>query len=210
MNMTLSDIKSSIFRRTQTSAVSFPAADMVLDLNSANERVCGKIRKYLDNFRPTAWTASDLTTGTAVPVFDANFHDLIPLYVSYDRAIERNLPAAPGFLERIRDLERELEEWYGTRNYEVFSVTIAAPGVVTKQNHGLQTNDRVTFVTTGALPTGLSVDTFYFVIYVTDHTFQLSATRDGTAITTTVSQSGTHYYASDRPKRIKAGYQNNK
>ncbi len=208
--MTLLQIQNSIFRRTQTNATSFPAADQIADINAANEKVHAKIRKYLDNFRPTAWTTSDLTTGTAVPLFDANFHDLIPLYVAYDRAIERNLPSAKGFQERIQDLERDLEEWYGTRNYSVFTVTIAAPGVITKDNHGLLTNDRVTLVTTGTLPTGLSADTFYYVIYLTEHTFELAATRDGTAITTSVSQSGTHYFASDRPKRIIPRYEDNK
>lgn len=208
--MTLSDIKNSIFRRTQTNATSFPAADMVLDLNSANERVHSKIRKYLDNFRPTAWTSSDLTTGTAVPTFDANFHDLIPLYISYDRAVERNLPTVTGFLERIRDLEKELEQFYGGRNYEIFTITIASPGVITQNDHGLITNDRLTIVTTGALPTGLSVDTFYYVIYVTQHTFQLSATRDGTAINTTGTQSGTHYYAAEQAISLRPGFQDNK
>lgn len=208
--MTLSDIKNYVYRATQTNATSFPAADMLIEANNAYETVNSKIRKWLDNYRPTLWTSGDLSTGTATPVFDSLFHELIPLYISRDRAIERNLPSVNGFLTRIADKERELEEWYGLRNYEVLSVTIAAPGVVTKQNHGLQTNDRVTFVSSGALPTGLSVDTFYFVIYVTEHTFKLSATYDGSSITTTGTQSGTHYYASDRPKRMRVGRESNK
>lgn len=208
--MTLETIKSSIFRRTHTDASSFSAADMVIDLNAANEKVHSRIRKYLDNFRPTAWTTTDLSTGTATPKFDANFHDIISLYVSYNRAVELLLPNAQNFLLDITRLEKEIDEWYGVRNYEVFTTTIAAPGVLTKQNHGLQTNDQVTLVTTGALPTGIVADTFYFVIYITDHTFELSATRDGTAITTTGTQSGTHYYASDRPKRIQSSQEDNR
>lgn len=202
--MTLSDIKNSVYRRTGSNVDSFSAAEMLIAVNGANERVHSLIRKYLDNFRPTDWTSSDLSTGTATPKFDALFHDLIPLYVSYDRAVEKVLPSAAGFLADIQRKERELEEFYGTRNYEVFTVTIASPGVITKDNHGLQTNDRVSFVTSGALPTGLSVDTFYYVIYVTDHTFKVSATRDGSAINTSGSQSGTHYYFTDRPKRMRA------
>lgn len=207
---TLADIQNSIFRRTQTNATSFPAADMVLGINSAAERVHSLIRKYLDNFRPTAWTTSDLSTGTAEPKFDALFHDLIALWPSYQRAVERNLPSAAGFFADIQRLEDELNSFYGQRNYEVFTVTIAAPGVVTKKDHDLRTNDRVSFVTTGALPTGLSVDTFYYAIYATDDTFQLAATSDGTAITTTGTQSGTHYYMSDRQRGMKPAYHDNR
>jgi len=208
--MTLADIKNSIFRRTQTNATSFTAADMVLALNEADNRINARVRKYLDNYHPTAWTTSDLSTGTAVPKVDSMFHELYPLYCSIDRATERSLPSVSGMLMRITDLEKQIDEFYGTRNYEVFTVTIAAPGVVTKDNHGLQTNDRVTLITTGAVPTGLAVDTFYYVIYITEHTFELAATRDGSAITTSGSQSGTHYYASDRPKRMKASSEDNR
>lgn len=208
--MTLSDIKTYVYRATGTNATSFPAADMLIAVNNAAEHVHAKIRKYLDNFRPTAWTSSDLSTGTATPVFDALFHELIPLYIARDKAVETNLPSINGFLNKVDRLERELEEWFGVRNYVVFTTTIAAPGVVTSNYHGLQTNDRVSFITSGALPTGLSVDTFYYVIYDTEHTFKVSATRDGSAITTSGSQSGTHYYVSDRPKRITTAYQTNR
>lgn len=208
--MTLADIKNSVYRRTQTNSTSFPNADMVIALNAANERVHSLIRKWIDNFRPTAWTTSDLTTGTAEPKFDALFHDLVPLIASYDRAVERNLPSAAGFLADIQRKEAELNEWYGMRNYEVFTMTIAAPAVFTKQAHGLSTNDEMTLVTTGALPTGFSVDTYYFAVYVTDNTFQLSATRDGSAITSTGSQSGTHYFATKKEKRMVAGRSSNK
>lgn len=95
-----------------------------------------------------------------------------------------------------------LDDWHGLRSYRPFSVTIASPGVLTSESHGLKKNDKVTLTTTGALPTGLSVDTFYFVILGTysdgttdPDTFKLTATKDGTAINTSVSQSGAHYYA---------------
>jgi hypothetical protein len=100
-------------------------------------------------------------------------------------------------------------EWYGTRRYEQFTVTIAAPGVFTKDNHGLLRNDRIKLFTSGALPTGLSVDTFYYVIPLTDHTFQVSSTRAGSAITTTGSQSGAHNYAGER-QRMTPAYENNR
>ena len=74
------------------------------------------------------------------------------------------------------------------------TMTIAAPGVITWNGHGLNANDPVQFTTTGALPTGFVTATQYFVVgaSITTNTFQLSATQGGAAITTTGSQSGVH------------------
>jgi hypothetical protein len=99
-------------------------------------------------------------------------------------------------------ISEQANEWYTTRGYRECLVSIASPGVLTKDNHGLRTNDRVKLYTTGALPTGLAVETWYYVIYATDHTFSLAATRDGSAITTTGTQSGTHYYAEEAQDRL--------
>ena len=96
----------------------------------------------------------------------------------------------------------EQTSWYGPRNYEEFTVTIAAPGVITKYAHGLAWKDQVTFVTTGALPTGIVADTWYYVIPVDDNTFQVTATSTGSAITTSGTQSGVHSLDSDRPRRM--------
>lgn len=73
-----------------------------------------------------------------------------------------------------------------------FTVTIAAPGVVTWTAHGLANGSKVTLSTTGALPTGLVAATTYYVVNAATNTFELSATRGGSSITTTGSQSGTH------------------
>jgi len=78
-----------------------------------------------------------------------------------------------------------------------FTVTIASPGVVTLNSHGLQDGDAVYLTTTGALPTGLSQNTIYYVKYVGVNSFQLSTTRTtaygaGTSINTSGTQSGTH------------------
>jgi hypothetical protein len=76
------------------------------------------------------------------------------------------------------------------------TISIASPGVVTKAAHGFITGDCVFFETTGALPTGLSANTAYYVIYVGTGTFRLATTRAladaGTAINTSGSQSGVH------------------
>lgn len=72
------------------------------------------------------------------------------------------------------------------------TITIASPGVVTYNAHGLNNGDRVVFRTTGALPTGLTAGTTYFVVNRTTNTFEVSATRGGASINTSGSQSGTH------------------
>lgn len=72
-------------------------------------------------------------------------------------------------------------------------VTIAAPGVFTWTAHGLAVDTAIKFTTTGALPTGLTANTVYFVKTVpTADTFTVSATVGGTAVTTSSTQSGTH------------------
>lgn len=67
------------------------------------------------------------------------------------------------------------------------TMTIATPCVVTYTSHNLVAGDTIYFETTGALPTGLVINTNYFVISagLTTNTFQISATRGGTAINTT-------------------------
>lgn len=81
------------------------------------------------------------------------------------------------------------------------TVTLASPGVFTLNGHGLIVGDPVYLTTTGALPTGLSANTIYYVMTVpTSNTFTLGASRSTTAVSsarnTSGSQSGVHslYY----------------
>lgn len=76
------------------------------------------------------------------------------------------------------------------------TVTIATPGVFTATAHGLVAGDTVILETDGALPTGLTADTQYYVIAggLTADTFELSLTAGGSAINTSVSQSGNHCF----------------
>ncbi len=80
----------------------------------------------------------------------------------------------------------------GVFNAVAVTITIASPAVVTWTSHGLVAGDVVVFTTTGALPTGITASTAYYVIsagLATD-SFEFSATRGGTAVITTGSQSG--------------------
>ncbi|MBP9771413.1 MAG: hypothetical protein KBD16_00595 [Candidatus Pacebacteria bacterium] len=94
------------------------------------------------------------------------------------------------------------EKWLGPRNYKVFTVSIATPGVITDYAHGLTWKDQVVFATTGALPTGIVADTLYYVLPIDADTFSVSATSTGTAIDTSGTQSGVHSYASAGRNRM--------
>lgn len=76
----------------------------------------------------------------------------------------------------------------------VVTMTIASPCVVTYTDHGLQANAPIVFTTTGALPTGVTAGTVYYVIStgLTASTFRFAATRGGAAINSSGTQSGTH------------------
>jgi hypothetical protein len=75
------------------------------------------------------------------------------------------------------------ESGLGTR-FTSASVSVAAPGVVTVANHGLSAGASVVF-DVGPLPTGLELFKEYFVVNPAVNTFNVSATKGGTGITTT-------------------------
>lgn len=71
------------------------------------------------------------------------------------------------------------------------TMTIASPGVITlPTGFNFLDGTVLQLTTTGALPTGLSVGTTYFVVSSTGSTFSLALTAGGTPINTTGSQSG--------------------
>lgn len=74
------------------------------------------------------------------------------------------------------------------------TITIAAPAVMTWTAHGLVSGQRIQLATTGALPTGLSTATTYWITVIDANTFNLSTSlanaQSATFITTTGSQSG--------------------
>jgi hypothetical protein len=84
----------------------------------------------------------------------------------------------------------------GTNAGTTATITIASPAVVTNNAHGLAIGAPVYFTTTGALPTGLTVNTIYYVTNPATNTFNLSTTYAnavaGTKINTSGTQSGTH------------------
>lgn len=76
------------------------------------------------------------------------------------------------------------------------SISNASPAVFTLTAHGLVAGDGITLATTGALPTGLTVGTTYYVIAtgLTANAFRVSLTPGGAAINTSSAGSGTHSF----------------
>lgn len=81
------------------------------------------------------------------------------------------------------------------------TITIAATGVITWNAHGLVAGTPIVFATTGALPSGLTAGTTYYVIAsgLTANSFSVATTPGGTAITTTGTQSGVHTATAQPP-----------
>ena len=81
-----------------------------------------------------------------------------------------------------------------TNKTATVTTPVASPGQVNWTAHGLVAGSPVVFTTTGALPTGLTAGTVYYVIaagLATD-SFRVAATPGGAAINFTGSTSGTH------------------
>jgi hypothetical protein len=96
---------------------------------------------------------------------------------------------------------------YATASSSTVTITNASPGVVSWTAHGLSAGTRVIFSTTGALPTGLTAGTTYYVISagLAADSFRVSTSLGGTAVNTSSAGSGTHtcyagYY--QRPIRV--------
>lgn len=65
---------------------------------------------------PNEFTSGDVSTGTKQPGFNSLFHDLIPLWVSYDYWLVNDQSLTTGFLNEIQRKEQELIDFYGGRD----------------------------------------------------------------------------------------------
>jgi hypothetical protein len=80
---------------------------------------------------------------------------------------------------------------------QTVTISIASPGVITYSSSSAlpRANAPIVFSTTGALPTGITAGTTYYVLSPSGTTSNISTTPGGTAINTTGSQSGTQTVA---------------
>ena len=114
-----------------------------------------------------AYTAPQNTTSIVYSVYD-NTNDA---YIQYEEIIFTDIPS-------------------------ICTISIASPAVITQDSHSYVVGDAVKFSTTGALPTGLTANTIYYVTNIATNTFNVSTTYENavaeTKINTTGSQSGVH------------------
>lgn len=78
-------------------------------------------------------------------------------------------------------------------------ITEGALNNILEPNHGLQNNQMIRFTTTGTLPSGLLVDTNYYLVGRTAGSFQVSLVFGGTAITFTSRGTGVHTFSTVPP-----------
>lgn len=96
-------------------------------------------------------------------------------------------------IENCRPYQFKVERGANCAPSATVTITTATPAVVSWANHGLFANQPVVFSNTGgALPTGLTAGTVYYVLAtgLTAGTFQVSATEGGTAAATTAAGTG--------------------
>lgn len=101
---------------------------------------------------------------------------------------------ADGTVKHIASMIETPHDPTDNSNLDIVTMTSASPCVVTLTNHGLVTNQPFQFATTGALYTGITAGTTYYVLstsLATD-TFRFSASVGGSAVNTSGSQSGVH------------------
>jgi hypothetical protein len=138
--------------------------------------------------------------GPNVPLYDGSNWTLYSLSADLDMALDTtNQP-----VENVYDLyvwnnsgTISIGAGPAWSNTATITVTIASPAVVTWTGHGLYEGAPVIFTTSGALPTGITAGTTYYVGRSPGtNTFNLSTSvanaATGTFVNTSGSQSGTH------------------
>src|SRR5262249_9706214 len=82
---------------------------------------------------------------------------------------------------------------------QTVTITIASPAVCSAPNT-YAANDMVVFTTTGALPTGITAGTTYYVqsSALTTASFKISTSPGGSDVNTSGTQSGTHTVQSEQ------------
>jgi hypothetical protein len=138
--------------------------------------------------------------GAGVPIYDGSTWSLNTVGADLDMALD----TSNQLINRVYDFFA----WNNAGTLSIgagpawsqaatITVTIATPAVVSWTAHGLVEGDPVVFTTSGALPTGITAGTVYFVGRSPGaNSFNISTTvanaAAGTFVATSGSQSGTH------------------
>lgn len=129
----------------------------------------------------TGWRIYVLTTGAVLPnggVFVVN--DIAK--TDFVQVSFPTIPFATGNGQKAVYFSKNSNTLFTTS----VTISVASPGKVSFTAHPFQVNDPVTF-SFGTLPTGLALNTTYFVRNPTANDFELSATKNGASINTTGS-----------------------
>jgi hypothetical protein len=135
----------------------------------------------------------------------ATINDAVLTESNISEAVVANWSAATRYLEgqTVTDpVGHRLYESLTSGTSSVITMAGGVPGVITWTAHGLAEGTRILFETTGALLTGLTAGTVYFVKAPTANTFNVSATAGGSAITLSGTQSGVHTAIADPNKGV--------
>ena len=128
----------------------------------------------------------------ALVTFTAGTKDVFITYPA-ERAIYANAANVNSFYASGSLLNTQ----YFTTASQSVTLTIASPCVVTATTASVpQNGSQIVFATTGALPTGLTAGTVYYVVGSSGTTFNVALTVGGGAITTSGTQSGTQSISS--------------
>ena len=97
-------------------------------------------------------------------------------------------------IEHCRPYQFKIERGADCTPESTVTISTATPGVISWPAHGLYAGQPVVFSSTGALPTGLTADTVYYVVSegLTVDSFSVAATAGGTPIATTAAGTGVH------------------
>ncbi len=111
------DEKNSLTQLGTTSGVPYRydelGASIILDPKPSYNATAG-LKVYFQR-GPDLFTSGQVTTGTKSPGFNSLYHDLIPLWVAYNYALDNSLPMANGYLAEINRKEDALKKAYNAR-----------------------------------------------------------------------------------------------
>lgn len=168
----------------KTFAKMFDNLQEVIDIDDSRGRSVPINMNFIESNYLTKDTGSSVFGGTTITLSHSDFN------YKKKNGTEYRIRASGTYLQKYNTTTGV---WANLESGTV-TMTIATPAVVTLTNHGLKAGSKISFSTTGALPTGVVAGTTYYVIAtdLTANTFKFSETAGGAAVNTSGTQSGVH------------------
>jgi len=157
--------------------------------------IAGIIHPFAGTTAPTGWLICD---GAAVSrtTYSELFSVIGTTHGSGDGSNTFNIPDYRGrFLRGVDGGTGRDPDSVGTVSATV-TISIATPALITQTGHGYSSGDPIVFSTTGALPTGITAGTRYFVVPNNINSYYIAASmtpgHSSLWISTSGTQSGVH------------------